>query len=110
MRRFALILAIWPGFLAADEFRQLTGDEILTALTGQKLVYTNGAWQTFDDTMLTQYFSGRPSAGHWAVRDDQYCSLWPPSDLWACYTVQQSGDTIRFVGEGGDLTDGTYEN
>lgn len=108
MRRFALILTIWPGFLAAEEFRTLNGDEILTALSGQKLDYGEGVWQTFDDSMLTQYFSGRPSAGRWAVREDRYCSLWPPSDLWACYNVQQSGQTIRFVDDGGGTTDGVY--
>lgn len=108
MRRFALILALWPGFLPAEEFRALTGDEILSALTGKKLDYGDGVWQTFDDMMLTQYFAGRPSAGRWAVREDRYCSLWPPSDLWACYDVQQSGDVIRFVDDAGGLTDGTY--
>jgi hypothetical protein len=107
MRRFALILALWPGFLAAEEFRTLTGDEILSALTGQKLDYGEGIWQTFDDTMLTQYFSGGPSAGRWAVREDRYCSVWPPSDFWACYEVQQSGKVIRFVDDNGATTDGT---
>ncbi|WP_170468612.1 hypothetical protein [Ruegeria arenilitoris] len=110
MRRFALILAFWPGFLTAEEFRPLTGDEILTALSGQKLDYGEGIWQTFDDTMLTQYFSGRPSAGRWAVREDRYCSLWPPSDLWACYDVQQSGDVIRFVDDSGSTTDGVFSD
>lgn len=106
MRRFALILAIWPGFLAADEFRPLTGEEILTALTDQKLDYGNGVSQVFAGTMLTQYFADRPSAGRWAVREDRYCSLWPPSDLWACYDVHRSGDTIRFVDGVGGVTDG----
>ena len=108
MRRFALILAIWPSILAADEFQALSGDEILQALIGKKLEYGEGAWQTFEDSMLTQYFSVRPSSGRWAVRGDQYCSLWPPSDLWACYDVQKDGNTIRFIGEGRDITDGTY--
>ncbi len=110
MRRFALILALWPGILAAEEFRQLTGEQILTALTGQKLEYGEGVWQTFDAHMLTQYFSGRPSSGSWAVRDDRYCSIWPPSGLWACYDVQQRGDVIRFVDDNGGTTDGTYSD
>ena len=108
MRRFALILMLWPGFLAAEEFRQLSGNEILVALTGKKLDYGEGAWQTFDASMLTQYFSGRPSSGRWNVRDDRYCSLWPPSDLWACYDVQVSGQRVRFVDDNGGVTDGTY--
>ncbi|MCL6285052.1 hypothetical protein M3P21_16085 [Ruegeria sp. 2012CJ41-6] len=108
MRRFALILALVPGGLAAEEFRQLTGDEILTALIDRKLAYEGGATQTFEPSMRTQYFSSGPSAGSWAVRGDQYCSVWPPSDIWACYNIERSGDVIRFIGAGGDLTDGTY--
>lgn len=107
MRRFALILALWPGVLAAEDFQRLSGDEILSALVGKKLGYGDGIWQTFDGAMGTQYFSGRPSAGRWAVRNGQYCSVWPPSDLWACYDVLQSGDVIRFVDESGGATDGT---
>ncbi len=106
MRRFALIFTLWPCFLTAQEFRTLTGDEILSALADQKLDYGNGVWQTFDKAMLTQYFAGGHSAGRWSVRDDRYCSLWPPSDLWACYDVHQNGDVIRFVDENGATTDG----
>lgn len=108
MRRFALILALWPAVLSAEGFTRLTGDEIRAALTGKKLDYGEGISQTFDSSMSTQYFSGSPSSGRWAVRQDRYCSQWPPSDLWACYDVFQSGETIRFVGDGGDITDGTY--
>ncbi len=108
MRRFALILLIWPGILTAEEFQRLNGDEILMALADKKLDYGEGVTQTFDSNMLTQYFSGRPSAGRWAVRDDRYCSVWPPSDIWACYDVEQNRDTIRFVDDAGNMTDGTY--
>lgn len=108
MRRFALILLLWPGILAAEEFRALTGDEILRALTDRKLEYGAGIWQIFEGSMQTRYFSGRPSTGRWAVRGDQYCSIWPPSELWACYDVHQRGDTIRFVDKSGGITDGTY--
>ncbi|WP_171234522.1 hypothetical protein [Ruegeria sp. HKCCA6837] len=108
MRRFALILARWPGVLAADGFQKLSGEEILAALTGQKLEYGSGVWQTFDTSMVTQYFSGGPSAGRWVVREDQYCSIWPPSDLWACYDVFRNEDTIRFVDDAGGRTDGIF--
>ncbi|MDP5215879.1 hypothetical protein Q5Y75_01475 [Ruegeria sp. 2205SS24-7] len=108
MRRFALILALVPGSLAAEEFRMLSGDEILAALTDRKLTYEGGATQIFESSMQTQYFSNGPSTGRWAVRGDQYCSVWPPSDIWACYNIEQKGDVIRFIGAGGDLTDGTY--
>ncbi|WP_170770446.1 hypothetical protein [Ruegeria lacuscaerulensis] len=106
MRRFALILALWPDISAATEFWPLTGNEIVSALTGQKLSYGEGVWQTFDASGATQYFSGRPSSGRWAVRGDQYCSTWPPSGLWACYDVLQSGVIIRFIDDRGGITDG----
>ncbi|MDX1742711.1 MAG: hypothetical protein R3186_03840 [Ruegeria sp.] len=108
MRRFALIFVLFPGILAAEDFRALTGDEVLDALAGQKLDYGDGVWQTFNENMLTQYFSGRASSGHWAVREDRYCSLWPPSDLWASYHVLQNGDTIRFADDAGGITEGAF--
>ncbi len=108
MRRFALILAFLPGFALAEEFRTLSREEIVAALTGEKLGYGQGIWQTFEENMQTHYFSGGPSTGTWAVRDGRYCSVWPPSDIWACYDVLQRGDTIRFVGDSGDITDGTF--
>jgi len=110
MRRFALILALWPTLVAAEGFQRLTGEEILEALIDRKLDYGQGVSQSFDGNMLTQYFSGRPSAGRWAVREDRYCSQWPPSDIWACYDVLRSDNTIRFVGDGGDITDGLYSD
>lgn len=108
MRRFALILLIWPGILTAEEFRPLTGPQILDALSGRTLIYDNGATQVFEPSMATQYFLGRPSSGSWAVRENLYCSIWPPSDLWACYEVQSDGTRIRFVGNAGDVTEGVY--
>lgn len=74
MRRFAMTIAIcavvFPGIAAAEEFQRLNGDEILEALTGRKLSYGDGVWQTFEPSMHTNYFSGGPSQGIWAVRDD----------------------------------------
>lgn len=87
MRRFALILLVWPGIPAADTFRPLTGAQILDALSGRTLAYDNGATQVFEPSMATQYFSGRPSSGRRAVRDDRYCSIWPPSDFFGPVTV-----------------------
>ncbi|MGV6804154.1 MAG: hypothetical protein ACWA49_08105 [Ruegeria sp.] len=108
MRRFALILLIWPGVLIAQELQILSGPQILNALSGRTVKYDNGATQVFEPSMSTQYFSGRPSSGYWAIRNDKYCSLWPPSDFWACYSVQSDGHKIRFVGNSGDVTDGLY--
>ncbi|HCE70814.1 hypothetical protein KQ247_00495 [Ruegeria pomeroyi] len=108
MRRFALILAAVPTWAVADGFMPLAGDEIRAALVGRVLVYEGGARQSFDASGGTVYVTDRPSLGQWSLRGDLYCSLWPPSDLWACYTVASDGDRVRFVGQGGDITDGTY--
>lgn len=110
MRRFALILMLWPGILTAGEFKKLTGEEIGQALLGRTLEYGDGVSQIFDTSMLTQYFADPPRAGKWTVREDQYCSAWPHSGSlsWSCYDVYQSGGTIRFIDGSGTMTDGTY--
>ncbi|WP_419914120.1 hypothetical protein [Hoeflea sp.] len=80
----ALMLATSP---ASAEAQRLTGDEISELLPGI-IASTNATNQTFErngDTGFTQ--DGRTRSGRWRVRDDFYCSLWPPSDAWRCYEV-----------------------
>ncbi|MEO1733028.1 MAG: hypothetical protein AAFR45_05280 [Pseudomonadota bacterium] len=77
-------------------------------MTNKKLTYESGAWQDFRASGRTLYNAGEDSWGYWGVRGDQYCSMWPPSDLWACYDMARSGDVIRFIGASGDVTDGRY--
>jgi hypothetical protein len=31
------------------------------------------------------------------VRGNQYCSLWPPAEDWACYDVQLTPDIAPFL-------------
>ena len=107
MRRFALFLCFLTQPAWADDWRILTGAEIQAALTGKKLQYAE-AWQDFRASGATLYNAGRDSWGYWAVRDDQYCSQWPPQALWACYDVAAKGDQIRFIGDFNDVTDGTF--
>ena len=110
MRRFALALALILGSQAAAEegWVPLNGEQIAEALTDRKLRYSN-AWQEFYGSGRTNYNAGRPSWGYWEVREDQYCSTWPPSDDWECYDIARSGETIRFTGKSGDITDGVYD-
>jgi len=97
---------MWAG---AQEWRALSGPDIAEALTGRILQYDSGAWQDFRASGRTLYNAGADSWGYWAVREDAYCSMWPPSDLWACYGVEASDDAIRFVGDApGDITTGRY--
>jgi len=107
MRRIALVLMILlPG--AAGAWERLDGAGLQAALEDRRVIYDSGAWQEFRASGRTLYNAGRDSWGYWAVRDDQYCSQWPPSDLWACYGLEQSGAALRFVGKSGDITQGRY--
>jgi len=87
----------------------MSGDEIRVALTGRALEYKS-AHQDFRASGRTRYVAGRESWGYWRVEGDQYCSMWPPSSLWACYGMAQRGETLRFIGEAGDTTDGVYSD
>ena len=108
MRRFAVIMAVCMPNLAAADWVRLSGAEITAALEGRILRYETAA-QDFRASGKTLYTSnGRDSWGNWRVDQDQYCSQWPPQDLWACYDLERQGAQVRFVGEQGDMTDGTY--
>jgi hypothetical protein len=110
MRRIAAIVCmILPVVGQADGlWLELDGPRIQTALADQKLVYTSAS-QTFYASGKTLYNQGgRDSWGYWRVQGNQYCSQWPPNDLWACFDILARGDEIRFRGFNGDVTDGTY--
>jgi len=104
----AIGIAAGPAGVLAAGWQQLDGEAVREALEGRRLVYDSGAWQSFSATGSTVYNAGSDSRGSWAVRDGRYCSVWPPSDLWACYDVETAGDSVRFIGDGGDITEGTY--
>lgn len=110
MRRFIWSLALIPSVAGAQGFASMDGPEISTALTDRALVYTDGATQTFGASGSTMYNAGRPSWGHWAVRGDQYCSQWPPSDGWACYDMSRAGAVFRFISQDGSFSDGSYRD
>jgi hypothetical protein len=91
------------------DWRFLKGPEISAMLTDLRLDY-GAQWQEFRASGKTLYSAGQDSWGYWKVRGDFYCSMWPPSDLWACYGMQTDGTKVRFVGDGGELTVGTFKN
>jgi hypothetical protein len=88
----------------------LDGPAIEAALEARTVDYedANGTWQRFYASGRTLYNAGRDSWGYWAVRGDQYCSQWPPGDLWACYDFAVNGDRIRFISDEGGITEGRY--
>lgn len=106
MKRLTLILTMVATPLFA-EWKPMTGAEIETALSGKTLIYDN-AQQVFYPSGRTLYDAGRPSWGYWAARGDQYCSQWPPGDLWACYDMERDGDMLRFIAGDGSVTTGRY--
>ncbi|MEJ6398008.1 hypothetical protein [Yoonia sp. 208BN28-4] len=92
------------------EFAPLTGDEIRETLTDADIIYPMAA-QTFFASGRTLYETDAPEAwGYWRVEQGQYCSQWPPSDLWACYDVSRDGDKIRFTAGDGFVTDGVLQD
>lgn len=110
MKRFALILAILMPLNANAEgvWKTMTGHEIEVALSDKKLRYKDAS-QEFHASGKTLYNQGgRESWGNWRVEGDKYCSVWPPQGLWTCYHMDRSGDKLRFVGAGDDITVGRF--
>lgn len=107
MRVFATICMLCPALASAEGWTPLSGDEIRAALEDRRVAYAS-AWQEFRASGRTLYNAGQDSWGYWRIEGNRYCSQWPPSDLWACYGLEQKGDKLRFVGSGDDITEGTY--
>lgn len=98
MKLSVVIFALLPGIAAADGWQRLLDDTAITeALAGQVVVYDAYTRQYFGPNGATQYFTERASDGRWAARAGQYCSVWPPSDTWACYDLEINGNQVRFT-------------
>ncbi len=81
MRR-ALALAILTASAAcAGDWQRLDGADVQAALSGRSLIYENGARQSFSADGATVCELGPAQIGRWRIEGDQYCSVWPPSDL-----------------------------
>ncbi len=103
------ILALSVSALAAE--RTLSGSEIKRLLP-KIAARGNSSYQTFEANGHTDYQSGgRPSVGQWEVRGDQYCSVWPPSDVWACFKVvlDETNNWIFWVEANGAREKNRYE-
>src|SRR4051812_26624292 len=88
--RLKLVLATTMALAlpaAADEV-PMNGPAILKTLTGAHVEGSNWS-QNFEAGGATVYTGadGKQSSGRWDVRGDEYCSQWPPSDVWACYAM-----------------------
>lgn len=103
------LLVLSLGAATADEaWKVLAGAEATKALSGHILAYANGATQTFSPSGDTGYDSGHLQPGKWRIDGDKYCSVWPPSDQWACYKLEASADgkSLRFTAGDGSTTEG----
>jgi hypothetical protein len=104
---FALAFFVGHSTIAAEV------TDIRTALSGHTAFETGKAYrpwrQYFAADGTTVYFGDGPSSlGKWEPRGNQYCSLWPPVEEWACYDVEFSnaGLTVTWIAKDGSRTSG----
>ncbi len=106
-----LFLVICAGPVVAGDWQKLNGAEIEFALTARTLGYEKEkATQDFFDDGRTLYNMAIPSWGRWRVKENKYCSLWPPSTIWVCYDLERHkfGLLLRFVSKDGHIFKGKY--
>ena len=104
MRLLFALLFLGTSAHAAE--RKLSGVEIAKLLPTVIATGTDTR-QTFSKAGATTYtFKGRDSYGTWRVQGEQYCSQWPPTAGWDCYTVlaDEDAESIVWVGHSGDRT------
>ncbi|MBD1205558.1 MAG: hypothetical protein H9533_15680 [Rhodobacteraceae bacterium] len=108
MRWIGVLVALWPMAAAAEGWERLDGAGVRAALEGRALVYADGTVQDFRADGRTLY--GADSWGQWRVEGERYCSVWPPSDRWACYDLERDGARLRFLSDDGSETVGVYRD
>jgi hypothetical protein len=105
LRLLITIIFSLVALTAQAEERVLTGAEISTVLADNILVGATTdvkVEQIFQKAGVTLYIEGNAqSQGLWKVEGDSYCSVWPPSEHWACYTVTQDANKITFISKFG---------
>jgi hypothetical protein len=107
MFRLAIIFPLLLASPANAEDKKLSGAEIRTALADKIVEGTddggNRFTQVFQKGGVTLYTVNETSSssGLWDVRQDQYCSQWPPSQSWTCYDVTSDGPSLTFVAKNG---------
>ena len=105
--RWALVaLVLLAAPVRADDRLDAAG--ITAALTDKALAYEDGTTQSFKADGETIFTNGKDSIGHWRVAGGRYCSVWPPSDTWACYDVMRTGTKISFVADDGSSITGKF--
>ena len=104
-----LALTLIAASASAEETRLLRDAEIFDLLADAEVRY-EGARQVFHASGATDYHTDRASQGRWAARAGQYCSVRPPSDMWACYDVRvrtENGETwVIWIGSDRSRSEG----
>jgi hypothetical protein len=111
MKAFVCLIMLAMGSpVFAEDWRALDGAGVAKALTSRVLQYKDNAQQDFFADGRTLYQTRDSSWGKWRVDNDRYCSIWPPADGWACFSVSISDDGLRiqFTDSDGSNTDGKY--
>lgn len=109
-RAMLVVLAGVPTWGFAQEWVTLTDDaEITASLANRTVTFDALTFQYFEADGRTQYVTERSSDGLWEARGGQYCSNWPPSDLWVCYDFAVLGDQVRFTSGTGSVSEGVFE-
>ena len=93
--------------VAHADLKRMDGVGIAAALDGKTISGERDgkAWvQTFDAAGVTVYTAAGEAAseGRWRVREDRFCSQWPPAPAWVCYDMFRDGDVVVFIGEDGE--------
>lgn len=111
MLRSALLALFLATPALGEDWTRLDDAGIRTALAARVLGFPDGSTQNFFQDGRTLYQAGAgESWGKWWVEGGQYCSIWPPSDVAACYGVEQRGLDVRFTSESGDVSVGRYQD
>lgn len=108
MRGIVLALAMVPGAAAADWVTLTSDAEITEALSNRVVAYDALTTQSFGASGATLYVTERVASGRWAARGGQYCSVWPPSDVWSCFDFAVNGDRVRFTGSDRSVSEGVF--
>jgi hypothetical protein len=90
---------------------KMTGAEITAYLSDARLSARDAGgrlneqvFQRSGATFTVDVATHQQSQGFWKVVDNQYCSVWPPSDYWTCYDVVRIEGGVDFVSSGGQHT------
>ena len=108
MRALVMMALLWPGMAGAQDWVRQDDDGIHAALANRTLRYDAYTTQFFGKDGFTRFITERAADGQWAARDGQYCSVWPPSDVWTCYDLYVAGNRVQFIGSDRSVSTGTY--